>query len=112
MLLQWLCHVPSLQPHKIILVGESAVYTSDPHKNPDATRIPLIHRGNIDQVMGGASGSYGVDVTGGMASKLVLMWRLIEQTPQLQVQFIAPDAALFERALLDVSCDSGTIMQY
>lgn len=112
MLLQWLCHVPSLQPHKIILVGESAVYTADPHKHPDATRIPLIHRGNIDQVMGGASGSYGVDVTGGMASKLALMWRLIEQIPQLQVQFIAPDAALFERALLDIPCDSGTIMRY
>jgi isopentenyl phosphate kinase len=112
MLLQWLCHVPSLQPHKIILVGESAVYTADPHKHPDATRIPFIHRGNVQQVMGGAGGSYGVDVTGGMASKLALMWRLIEQTPQLQVQFIAPDAALFERALLDIPCDSGTIMRY
>jgi len=110
MLLQWLCRVPSLQPHKIILIGESAVYTADPHKNPNTTRIPLIHRDNINKVMGGASGSYGVDVTGGMASKLSLMWGLVEQIPQLQVQFIAPDADLFEKALLGHSVDSGTIM--
>ncbi len=110
MLLQWLCRVPALQPHKIILIGESAVYTDDPHKNPDATRIPVIHRGNIDHVMGGASGSYGVDVTGGMASKITLMWRLVEQIPQLQVQFIAPDADLFEKALLGVGFDAGTVM--
>ena len=110
MLLQWLCRVPALQPHKIILIGESAVYTDDPHKNPDAVRIPVIHRGNIDHVMGGASGSYGVDVTGGMASKLALMWRLIEQIPQLQVQFIAPVADLFEKALLGKEIDAGTLM--
>jgi isopentenyl phosphate kinase len=110
MLLQWLCRVPTLQPHKIILIGESAVYTADPHKNPEAMRIPIIHRGNINQVMGGAGGSYGVDVTGGMASKLALMWSLIEQNPQLQVQFIAPDAELFEKALLGHSFDHGTIM--
>jgi isopentenyl phosphate kinase len=110
MLLQWLCRVPSLQPHKIILIGESAVYTADPHKNPDAVRIPVIHRGNIDHVMGGAGGSYGVDVTGGMASKLALMWGLIEKIPQLQVQFIAPDADLFEKALLGKEIDAGTLM--
>lgn len=110
MLLQWLCHVPALQPHKIILIGESAVYTADPHKNPDAMRIPHIHGGNIQQVLGGAGGSYGVDVTGGMASKLALMWRLIEQVPQLQVQFIAPDAELFEKALLGHAFDHGTVM--
>lgn len=111
MLLQWLCHEPLLQPHKIILIGESAVYTADPHKTPDAMRIPFIDSGNIHQVMGGASGSYGVDVTGGMASKLSLMWRLIEQIPHLQVQFIAPDELLFEKALLGLSCDAGTIMR-
>lgn len=110
MLLQWLCRVPALQPRKIILIGESAVYTADPHKNPDAVRIPMIHRGNIDHVMGGASGSYGVDVTGGMASKLALMWRLIESLPQLQVQFIAPDDLLFEKALLGEMIDAGTVM--
>ncbi|MFZ9858897.1 MAG: isopentenyl phosphate kinase [Roseiflexaceae bacterium] len=110
MLLQWLCRKPSLQPRKIILIGESAVYTADPHKDPNATRIPFIHSGNVQQVLGGAGGSYGVDVTGGMASKLALMWRLIEQVPQLQVQFIAPDADVFEKALLGHAFDYGTVM--
>lgn len=110
MLLTWLCGVPALQPQRIILVGESAVYTDDPHRNPRAERIPVIHRHNIMQVMGGAGGSYGIDVTGGMASKLALMWRLIEQNHALHVHFIAPDPQLFMAALTGKPLTSGTVM--
>jgi isopentenyl phosphate kinase len=110
MLLQWLCRVPALVPTRIILVGESAVYTADPHKDPLAQRIPHIHRDNIQQVLGGASGSYGIDVTGGMHSKLTLMWRLVTQNPLLTVCFVAPDAQLLLDLLTDKPIAAGTIM--
>lgn len=112
MLLTWLSGVPALQPQRIVLVGEAAVYTEDPQRNPDAQRIPVIHRQNIQQVMGGAGGSYGIDVTGGMASKIRLMWHLVEQNHALQVRFIAPDPALLVAALTEQPYDSGTIMQW
>ena len=110
MLLQWLCSVPVLTPTRIILVGESAVYTADPHKDPHAQRIPHIHRDNIQQVLGGASGSYGIDVTGGMHSKLTLMWRLVTQNPLLKVCFVAPDTQLLIDVLSDTPIEAGTIM--
>jgi isopentenyl phosphate kinase len=110
MLLQWLCRIPALTPTRIILVGESAVYTADPHKDPQAQRIPHIHRDNIQQVLGGASGSYGIDVTGGMHSKLTLMWRLVSQNPLLTVCFVAPDAQLVCDVLSNTPIDAGTIM--
>lgn len=109
-LLQWLCTVPALAPSRIILVGESAVYTADPHANPDAERIPLIHRNNIDTVIGGASGSYGIDVTGGMASKIRLMWSLISQNHALDVIFIRPDPTLLCDAILDAPLNEGSRM--
>ena len=112
MLLQWLTTVPALAPDRIILVGESAVYSADPHANPDAVRIPLITRATMTQVLGGASGSHGVDVTGGMASKLRLMWSLVTHNPQLDVVFIRPDPALLIRAILRQDLDEGTVMQY
>ena len=111
MLLQWLTTIPELAPERIILVGESAVYTADPHANPDAVRIPLITQATIAQVLGGASGSHGVDVTGGMASKLRLMWSLVSHNPQLDVVFIRPDAALLIRAILRQDLSEGTVMQ-
>lgn len=110
MLLQWLCSVPALAPTRIILVGEAAVYTADPHKDPQAQRIPHIHRDNIQQVLGGAGGSYGIDVTGGMHSKLTLMWRLISQNPALTVCFVAPDTQLLVDVLSNTAVDVGTIM--
>jgi isopentenyl phosphate kinase len=110
MLLQWLCTVPALSPTRIILVGEPAVYTADPHQDPQAQRIPHIHRDNIAQVLGGAGGSYGIDVTGGMHSKLTLMWRLVTQNPLLTVCFVAPDAQLLIDLLTDTPIAAGTIM--
>jgi isopentenyl phosphate kinase len=112
LLLQWLTKVPELTPTRIILVGESAVYTADPHSAPDAQRIPLITTSNITQVLDGATGSHGVDVTGGMASKIRLMWSLITHHPQLDVVFIRPDSALLIRAILRQDLSEGTVMQF
>lgn len=110
MLLQWLCQVPALAPSRIILVGESAVYTADPHKDPHAQRIPAINQHNINMVLAGAGSSYGVDVTGGMASKVELMWRLVQQLPHLQVWFVRPDSKVLVPLLAGDSINEGTVM--
>lgn len=112
MLLQWLCRVPALQPQRIILVGESAVYTADPHADPHAVRIPVIDHTNIAAVIGGAGASHGVDVTGGMASKIRLMWSLIEHNRRLSVQFIRPNGALLAAALAGTPLAEGTVMRW
>lgn len=111
MLLQWLCGVPELIPERIILVGEAAVYTADPHRVPTAVRIPVITADNIDAVMGGASGSHAVDVTGGMASKIRLMWSLVTAHPGLEVCFIRPHGATLAAAIAGTLTSEGTVMR-
>lgn len=110
MLLQWLCTVPALAPTRIILVGESAVYTADPHKDPRAQRIPVVSQRNINLVVASAGASYGIDVTGGMASKVDLMWRLVQQLPQLQVWFVRPDPSVLVPLLAGETINEGTVM--
>lgn len=100
-----------LQPSRIILVGESGVYNDDPHRNPDAKRIPLINQANIEAVLGGTGDSYGTDVTGGMRAKVSLMWSLIEALPDLEVHLIGTKPGLLNRALLGQANDEGTRMR-
>ncbi|MEF3273769.1 MAG: isopentenyl phosphate kinase family protein [Chloroflexus sp.] len=103
-------HTP-LRPHRIVLVGESAVFTADPHRDPTAQPIPLITRANIAQVLHGTGGSRAADVTGGMRSKLELMWRLVEAVPNLEVCLIGPIPELVTAALLGQPLTSGTLMR-
>ncbi len=103
-------HSP-FQPARIILVGEEAVFTADPRINATAEVIPLIDGSNIDEVLHGAGASHGADVTGGMRSKIDLMWRLIQALPQLQVRLIGPHPDLLRRALLDEALDQGTLIK-
>lgn len=109
-LLTYLTHTPALRPTRIILVGESGVYTADPRTNPQAQRIPQIDSTNITTVLQGTGGSHGTDVTGGMRSKLELMWRLVESTPGLIVHLIGTAPGLLTGALLDTAGDEGTLI--
>jgi isopentenyl phosphate kinase len=59
-------------------------------------------------VLRGAGASHGVDVTGGMRSKIELMWRLIQTVPGLVVQLIGPTPGLLARALLGQADGEGT----
>ncbi len=110
-LFTYLVSCTELVPARIILVGETAVYTADPYLNPHAERVPLITTANIDTVLAGAAGSRAVDVTGGMRSKLQLMWQLIEALPSLQVHLITAERGALQRALLDADADLGTRMR-
>ncbi len=89
----------SLKPDRIILVGETAIHTADPFTTPDASLVPLITRENIGQVLHQAGASRAVDVTGGMLSKLALMWQLVETLPDLEVILISAHPGLLELAL-------------
>lgn len=109
-LLAHLATLPALRPTRIVLVGESGVYTADPRSHPHAERIARIDRRNIADVLAGTGGSHGIDVTGGMRSKVELMWRLAQAIPSLQVYLIGPAPGLLCRALLGEAVEEGTVM--
>jgi isopentenyl phosphate kinase len=110
-LLAHLALATRLGPSRIILVGEDAVYTADPRIDPHARRIPLITAANLTDVLSGAGGSHAVDVTGGMRSKLELMWRLIEAVPGLEVCLIGPTPGLLAAVLRGDPIDAGTVIR-
>lgn len=107
-LLVYLTQVPALRPDRIVLVGEAGVYTADPRAKPEAELIARIDSRNIASVLEGAGGSHGVDVTGGMRSKVELMWRLVQSSPGLTVQLVGPAPGLLLRALLGQAEGEGT----
>lgn len=107
-LLVFLAASSELRPDRVILVGESGVYTADPRRDPAAERIPRIDTRNIAAVLAGTGASHGVDVTGGMRSKVELMWRLASAPPPLAVQLIGPAPGLLTRALLGQADGEGT----
>jgi isopentenyl phosphate kinase len=100
-----------LQPTRVILVGEEAVYSADPRRDPNARRVPLITAANLASVLNGAVGSHAVDVTGGMRSKLELMWRLVQAIPELEVRLIGPAPGNLVAALLGDERDVGTTIR-
>lgn len=109
-LLTHLAHDTTFQLTRIILVGESGVYTADPHLDPHAQRIPHIDSSNITTVLEGAGASHGVDVTGGMRSKIALMWQLVRAIPTLRVHLIGPTPGLLSRAIQGDANGEGTLI--
>ncbi|RRR65819.1 MAG: isopentenyl phosphate kinase family protein [Candidatus Viridilinea halotolerans] len=103
-------HTP-LRPNRIILVGEAGVYSADPRQNPQAQRIPLITAANLEVVLHATTGSHAVDVTGGMRSKLELMWQLVQAIPTLEVHLIGPAPGNLQAVLLGEDTDVGTIIR-
>ena len=101
---------PLLQPRRIVLVGEQAVYTADPRRDPRAERIPVIDETNIEQVLGQTTGSHAVDVTGGMATKVATMWHLVSSFEGLEVQLVGTDPAEVGEVLRAGSRQIGTLI--
>lgn len=107
-LLAQLASTPELRPERVVLVGEAGVFTADPRRDTAAERIARIDSGNIAAVLAAAGGSHGVDVTGGMRSKVELMWRLASAPPHLSVQLVGPQPGLVARAVLGRAAGEGT----
>ena len=100
----------ALRPQRILLLGEvEGVYSRDPRQDATAKRIPLIHAQQLAESEALLGGSHGVDVTGGMRSKVELMAALVREVPGLEVRLISGlQPGLLERVLGDPSLDVGT----
>jgi isopentenyl phosphate kinase len=104
----------SLRPERIIMVGEVAgVYSGDPQRDTIVRLIPEIHSRNYDEIEHMLSTSFGVDVTGGMLSKVRLLYQLVTEQPNLQVRIVTGRRAhLVERVLCEPDLGEGTLLRY
>ncbi len=100
-----------LHPRRIVLVGEAGVFTADPHNDPSAERIPVVDDTTIRNVLRQTAGSHGVDVTGGMASKVRTMWDLVRASNGLDVLLVGPEPSMIMRALRGEMPVDGTVIR-
>jgi len=103
-----------LDPVRIVLAGEVAgVFTADPLRDESAQLIPEISRQNLHQVEHKLAGSHGVDVTGGMLTKVRIMYALVQERPELKVQLISGRCpGMIRRALLEPDLKEGTTISW
>jgi isopentenyl phosphate kinase len=95
------------------MVGEvDGVYDGDPLTDSSASRIPRITPGTFGGLETQLGGSHGVDVTGGMLTKVRQMVQLVAQGYVERVHLISGrrEGAL-ERALLDRALHEGTLIE-
>jgi isopentenyl phosphate kinase len=103
-----------LEPARIVLAGEvKGVFTADPFRDQSAQLIPEISRQNFHQVEHKLAGSHGVDVTGGMLTKVRMMVALVQERPELKVQLISgQQPGTIKRALLEPGFKEGTTIRW
>lgn len=93
-LFAWLA--PRLRPQRIVLAGVvDGVYSRDPLLDPAAEPWPDITPVDLPRLRASLGGSHGVDVTGGMLSKVTEMCRLAAGQPGLEIRLVSglrPDA--------------------
>ncbi|UCC63913.1 MAG: isopentenyl phosphate kinase family protein [Anaerolineae bacterium] len=103
-----------LHPQRIILAGVvDGVYDRDPLQDPAAQPIARISAENYAQVAQQLGGSHGVDVTGGMLSKVQEMVELARRLPGLLIHLITgEEPGRLHQTLLDAEAVSGTRIQW
>jgi len=103
-----------LQPSRILLAATvDGVYTGDPLRDLAARRIPVLRAVGWGfappSVAATIGGSHGVDVTGGMESKVCQMTALVQAHPGLVVRIFSGErAGDVTRALVEPAADVGT----
>jgi isopentenyl phosphate kinase len=100
-------------PSRMVLVGEvNGVFERDPQVDRNARRIARITPATFGQVEAGLGDSHGVDVTGGMLSKIRQAIAMLEQRRTQRVHLISglKEGAL-ARVLLDPSAVEGTVIE-
>lgn len=101
-----------LRPSRILLAATvDGVYTGDPLRDSAARRIPILRAsvgwGSTPPFALG--GSHGVDVTGGMESKVREMAALVQVHPGLVVRILSGERpGDVTRALVEPAADLGT----
>nr|MBC7243992.1 isopentenyl phosphate kinase family protein [Chloroflexota bacterium] len=108
----YLAHL--LHPQRIILAGEvKGVYSADPRLDTKAHLIPVIHAGQVNEEKSVLGGSHGVDVTGGMQTKVQLMVELVRNLPELRVYLLSGlEPGLLQQALDNPDFNPGTLITY
>ena len=70
-----------IKPTKIVLGTDvDGVFDSDPTKNPGARLIKEVNGGNVATVLSGTEGAHKIDVTGGMKTKLGILYEMVKMT--------------------------------
>ena len=83
-----------LKPERIVLAGQvDGVYTADPLQNRAAERVAQITPATFPEIRARLGGSHGVDVTGGMLTKVALMIDLLGILPSLRAQIISGETS-------------------
>ena len=103
---------PHLRPERIILAGQvEGVFTGDPLKDPHARLlrdIPLSTAHEVERLL---AGSHGIDVTGGMLTKVRTMCRVVAAQPDVTVRFISGEReGLIKKTLLSAEVREGTLL--
>jgi isopentenyl phosphate kinase len=98
-----------LKAERIVVAGiVPGVFTADPFKDKSAELIPCITRENFSEIRRMLSGSHGVDVTGGMLSKVEEMLVLADKGIKSQIVG-AEKPGVLKKALLGKHV--GTIIE-
>lgn len=83
---------PVLRPARILLAGTvDGVYTADPFSHPDAVPLAEIRASQLEALEAELGASHGVDVTGGMWSKVRVMAELVRRLPGLEVHIFSAE---------------------
>jgi isopentenyl phosphate kinase len=103
-----------LGPARIVLAGEAeGVFTADPIRDESARLIPEISCQDFHKVERMLAGSRGFDVTGGMLTKVRIMYTLVQKHPALKVQLISGQRpGMIRRALLEPDLEEGTTIRW
>jgi isopentenyl phosphate kinase len=82
-----------LSARRVLLGTDVAgLFSADPKLDATAQQIPRVDRGNLEQVLAGASGATGVDVTAGMRGKLLSIARTLPGHEVLVFDLTAEDS--------------------
>jgi isopentenyl phosphate kinase len=94
----------TLRPRWLLLAGETAGVLDS-----NGRVIPAITRATLPDVLPALGGSRGVDVTGGMATKVAAVLDLVDALPGLSVRiFSGLEPGLLTRLLIDPALPLGT----
>lgn len=97
---------PLLRPQRVLLFGDMEGVL-----DKAGQVIRRITPGSLPKVETALGGSRGVDVTGGMASKVRDMVKLVERTPELTIRILSGmTPGLLRDALLDPDSAPGTVI--
>ena len=104
--------VPYLRPDRLTLVGlVDGIFDADPMRDTDAQRISHLTASQLPDLASTLGGSHGIDVTGGMADKIMNMAALLDQHPQLRIHLLSGETpGRLRQHLLDPDLPLGTTM--